>query len=308
MRPRVITVLAIVLIALGGFLTVPAAYGRLTDDLESGAAGTAGGSDATAKNGSSPTLTARPVNIQVDGFFSWALLDRNTGAIAGSPNISATSTVESMIKAWIVADFLRTSAEQGRAPTPAELTMGSKAIRDSDDTSGEKLYAAAGKDQSTVRMIQLCKLTDTRLYAKETGWWGLTQISARDAVRMGDCIKNGTAAGPKWTTWVLDEMTKVRGSAAPTDQHDSWGGGRWGIVDGLPDTILKQEPVAMKNGWTVINTEKQWHVNCLAVSDDWALSVLLRYDEQHGLKYGATVCADVASQLAKPAARVAPRA
>ena len=40
-------------------------------------------------------------------FFSWALLDRKTGKISGSPNMTATSSTESMIKAWIVSDYLR---------------------------------------------------------------------------------------------------------------------------------------------------------------------------------------------------------
>ena len=101
---------------------------------------------------------------------------------------------------------------------------------------------------------------------------------------MGECIKNGTAAGPKWTPWVLDEMTKVQGTTAAKDQQETTGGGRWGIIDGLPKEITDQGPVAIKNGWTMIYADGMWHVNCLAVTDDWVLAVLLRYPAEAGAR------------------------
>ncbi|MEV1288267.1 hypothetical protein [Micromonospora sp. NPDC049679] len=305
MRPRAMMSIAIAMIALGALLLVPAGYRKVTGDnavgLFGGSGGT-GGSGNGAKWNAWRTLTPRTVDLPADGFSSWALLNRATGEISGSPNLAATSTAESMIKVWIVADHLRRTTEQGTQPTPDDLTLASRAIRDSDDLAAQELYAASGKDAGVTRMIRMCGLTDTRLFTVETGWWALTQISARDAVRMGECVKNGTAAGPRWTTWVLNEMTEVRGTVAPADQHETSGGGRWGIVDGLPDELVEQGPIGMKNGWTVAKSEQQWHVNCLAVADDWALAVLLRYDERKGLGYGATTCADVAAQLAAPKA------
>jgi hypothetical protein len=95
-------------------------------------------------------------------------------------------------------------------------------------------------------------------------------------------------------------MTNVWGSTATKDQQRKQGGGRWGIIDGLPAEIRAQGPVSIKNGWTLINADGQWHLNCLAITDKWVLAVLMRYPGKHGLDYGAQVCARTASQLVTP--------
>jgi hypothetical protein len=241
-----------------------------------------------------PTLAAQPVSVNVTGFFSWALLDRATGEIAGSENISATNSTESMIKAWLVSDYLRRLG--AKKPPPARLKQAAAAIIDSDDSAAQSLYLAGGGDAVVERMIKVCELTDTKIYP---GWWSRTQISARDAVRMGSCIANGTAAGPTWTKWVLDRMTEVRGGTARADQRGTSGGGRWGIIDGLPPEIVRQG-VSIKNGWTLVGADRNWHVNCLAIAEDWVLAVLLRYPGSNGLQHGANICKSVAQQLVVP--------
>ncbi|MEV4626575.1 hypothetical protein AB0J90_09850 [Micromonospora sp. NPDC049523] len=300
MRPRVIMVLALVAIVAGGVLLVPAAYARF-DDTSTTATESATGSVAAAKLAAPPppTLAAAPVSVQIDkGFFSWALLDRGTGKISGAPNLTATNTTESMIKVWLVSDYLR---RLGDKPAPAaRLKQASSAIINSDDSAAEALFQAGGGKPVIDRLIDMCGLTETQPVIPpgyKTVWWSYTKISAEDAVRMGECIKNGTAAGPKWTTWVLEEMTKVQGSTAAKDQQLTRGGGRWGIIDGLPKEIVDQGPIAIKNGWTMIFADGLWHVNCLAVADKWVLAVLLRYPQKQGLDYGADVCSSVATQL-----------
>lgn len=235
-----------------------------------------------------PRLAAGPVALDIDGFLSWALLDRASDTIGGSPNGTATTQTESMIKVWLVADYLRRTVEAGRKPTSQWLRTASRAIRDSDDAAAEQLYAHGGRNSVVRRMIKTCRLTDTKVY---TGWWSRTLISAHDAVRLGDCIADGRAAGPAYTRWLLDEMTRVRGSTAAEDQPE---GGRWGIIDGLPEQ-LRDPPVSIKNGWTQVGGN--WNVNCLAVTDEWVLAVLLRYPVPKGLDHGADTCAGVARQL-----------
>lgn len=235
------------------------------------------------------TLAAGPVSVKADGFLAWALLDRVGGGIAGSSNLAATNTTESVIKIWLVADFLRRSAESRRKPPAIRLQQASRAIRDSDDNATESLYRAGGGDAVVDRMISRCRLTETR---RSPGSWSKTTFSARDAARLGDCVADGTAAGPQWTKWVLDEMTKVRGTTAAADQPN---GGRWGIIDGLPEE-LRKPGVRLKNGWT-LRADGQWHVNCLAVADQWSLAVLTRYPGGKGLTHGAKICADVTRQL-----------
>lgn len=311
MRPRLVMVFAIVAIVLGGVLMVPAAYARFSGGGSAKATGTSPAASPkaaptippTVVEPPRPTLAPGPVAANVDGYFSWAFLDRSTGKISGSKNLTATNSTESMIKIWIVSDFLRRTAQAGHEPTKTQLSLASTAIRDSNDNSAEALFNAGGRAPVISRMIKTCVLTDTRAVVppgSRTVWWSYTRISARDAVRLGECVKDGRAAGKKWTGWVLSEMTKVRGTAAAKDQHATTGGGRWGIIDGLPPEIIKASPVSIKNGWTPINADGLWHINCLAITDDWVLAVETRYPISQGLGYGAKVCASVATQLVTP--------
>jgi hypothetical protein len=311
MRSRIVILAAAVAIIVGGVLMVPAAMARLRTDGSSDATSwVSRSSSAAASPSPSPspkpsprpaTLEAQPVSVKVDGFFSWALMDRKTGAIAGAENITATNSSESMIKAWIVSDFLRTMAAGGVTPSSKQLEVATRAIVNSDDDAAQQLYQKGGSDAVVQRLIRTCRLTDTKIYS---GWWSRTQISARDAVRMGNCIADGRAAGPKWTKFVLATMMKVRGTTAAADQHAKTGGGRWGIIDGLPKEIIKQG-VSIKNGWTPIK-DGNWHVNCLAIGRGWVLAVLMRYPIGKGLKYGASVCASVTRQLVVPATATTP--
>jgi hypothetical protein len=215
------------------------------------------------------TAPGGPVLANLPGeWVSWALLDRSTGELrtGGDPG---TNSTESMVKAWIAADYLRGLG--GRSPSASEVGLLSRMIRDSDDNAAEILYQRRGSDAVIRRMVATCGLTDTRI---ESGWWSLTQISARDAARVGDCVADDGTAG-RWTRWLLDEMRQVRGE------------GRFGIVE--------VQPVPIKNGWTAWGGS--WHVNCLGVADGWTLAVLTRYPSGMGLAHGAARCREVASSL-----------
>lgn len=290
--------MALSAVVLAGALVMPPALARLRANDRPGpspamsvpAAPPAGARSSSPKpTPPGGTLTPRPIHLDVNGFWSWALLDGKTGRISGSANSAATSPAESMINVWIVADYLRGLAERQRTPTATRLAQASAAIRDSDDAAAQTLHLAAGGDAQIQRMISICQLADTRI----DGDWARTRISARDAVRLGTCIADGRAAGPTWTQWVRTEMTKVRGGAGEQDQPY---GGRWGITDGLPKDLAKG--VGIKNGWGRSTADRLWHVNCLAVADEWVLAVLLRYPVREGLTWGAQACASAAAQLA----------
>lgn len=224
-------------------------------------------------------------------FLGWAMLDRATGSMVGS-NLDETSSTESMIKSWLVADFLRRQAAAGQAPDADDLVQAREAIRWSDDDAAQVFYEASGEDDSVNRMIRMCELEDSIVYP---GWWSRTQMSPRDAVQLGECLADGTAAGPVWTDWLLDQMRQVEGSTAPDDQEKTRGGGRWGIIDAVP--VTQSDSVAIKNGWTSIKSDGNWHVSCLAITDDWIMSVMMRYPSENGLDYGADTCQEVARQL-----------
>ncbi|GAA1826103.1 hypothetical protein GCM10009835_53460 [Planosporangium flavigriseum] len=214
------------------------------------------------------------VNRGPGDWISWALLDRRTGTFVTGGDAGTNST-ESMVKAWIAADYL--NGLGGKTPSPAETDLLRTMIRDSNDQAAETLYLRRGNDAVINRMISTCGLTDTRVYH---GWWSLTQISARDAARLGDCIADGRATNARWTAWLLSEMRQIRGE------------GRFGIAEVRPDT-------AVKNGWTKWS-DGTWHVNCLGVTDRWTLSVLTRYPASYGLAHGAEICRAVTRQVAPP--------
>jgi hypothetical protein len=227
-------------------------------------------------DGPPPLLRAGPVSVTVQGWYAWALLDRTTGEISGSANMTSTNTTASMIKAWIAADYLRLDPN----PSQARLDQISDMIRNSDNDAAEDLFLSLGKQASIDRLIDRCGLHETSSYQ---GFWSNTNVSARDAVLMGQCIADGRAAGAKWTDWLLNEMRHT------VDL------GRAGITQALPDAVA--DTVAVKNGWVTRDSVKEWHVNCLAIGDTWILAVENRYPESLGVSYGFETCRSVAEQL-----------
>ena len=83
------------------------------------------------------------------------------------------------------------------------------------------------------------------------------------------------------------------------------GSGRGGVQaavvrgDALPPEEAAQ--VAIKNGWVVRSHLGEYHVNCLAIGEDWSMAVLTRYPSWRGYEYGAQYCQSLASRhLASP--------
>jgi hypothetical protein len=299
-RPRVVLLFFLVAALGAALLTVPGARASLRAlgaHRRTAATGAAtqeyGLKIAELAAPPAPTLHAAPVTIGTPtAFAGWALLDRRTGAISGSANFrTGRNTTESMIKAWIVSDHLRTHPN-ATSVTLQELRL---AIIDSNDKVAQKYYRLDGGNAVIQRLISICGLKHTTI---TSGWWSMTQMPPEDAVRYGACVAGGTAAGPKWTGWVLDTMRKVRGGVSDQPVNQTTGGGRWGIIDGLPGALARQ--VSIKNGWTFIYADNLWHVNCLAILPGAVLSVMMRYAapvSPTGLKVGAGICASVARQL-----------
>jgi hypothetical protein len=219
------------------------------------------------------------VGIKTDGWVSWAMQDLRTGKIYGSRNMGSTSTTASLVKAWIGADFLRRSAEAGRTPNATRMRQVTIMIRDSDNEAASALWAVLGQQASTKRMIRICGMTDSRADSN----WSLTRLSPRDITRLGACILDGRAAGPKWTSFLVKEMRLVRGV------------GNFGIRKAFPAEVAKT--IAIKNGWVTRDAVGQWHVNCMAIGDGWTMGVMTRYPTNRDYTYGGSICQNVARQL-----------
>ncbi|GFJ90976.1 serine hydrolase [Phytohabitans rumicis] len=236
-----------------------------------------------------PSLTVSlrrgPVYVDSTGFLSWALLDRRTGRISGSANLTAPSDTMSMVKSWIAADYLRMSAEEGVTPDEARMRQLTIMIRDSDNAAAQAIFKLVGRRASIERLIAICRLTDSSPYRNR---WSNTTVSARDTVRLGACLADGRAAGPRWTRWLLNEMRQVRGA------------GDFGVRAALPVPIA--ETVAIKNGWLLRDEDKLWHVSCLAIGAGWVLAVLARYPGPLGFGYGTELCRKVGAQVVRVAA------
>ncbi len=217
-------------------------------------------------------------------FISWAILDHTTGVVIGSETLTETSTTASMIKVWLVADYLRLATEAGRTPSPERLRQFSLIIRDSHNGYTQTLFQELGGGTASIdRLIAICGLTDS---SPASGSWSNTHLSARDTARMGACLADGRAAGPAWTDWLLSEMRQVRGL------------GDFGIRHALPDD--QRATIAIKNGW-VIRPDGSWHVSCLAVGDTWSMGILTRYPadlgyDQLGHQRGAEICQTLAAR------------
>jgi hypothetical protein len=179
-----------------------------------------------------------------------------------------------MIKAWLASDYLR------RTPNPSQSNLRtlSTMVRNSDNTAASYFWSLNGRSATITRLVQICGLTDSKANID----WANTLLSARDASRMGACIGDGRAAGPKWTGWVLNEMRNVSSSQ------------EFGIVPALP--AAEQTQAAVKNGW-IARSDGKWHVNCMAIGTDWVLSVLTVYPLAMGMAYGASICSSVTHQL-----------
>ena len=238
-----------------------------------------------------PTATVQPlpfqaaeVDLDLKGWYSWSVLDRRSGEITGSPNMDETSTTASMIKAWVVADQLRRTDRAGERPSDSELHDLSLIIRESNNELTHELWDALGGTDSIDRLIRTCELTDSS--ASDDTFWSRTRLSARDTARLGDCIADGTAAGPTWTKWLLAEMRQVHGL------------GDFGIRDAFPAD--QRAGIAIKNGWVERIEragENEIHVNCLAVAPEWSMGVMLRYPKDLGYEYGMAGCEKITRAL-----------
>jgi hypothetical protein len=216
------------------------------------------------------------VKVDTKAWYSWALLDRTSGAILGSRNMHEPNRACSMIKAWIAADYLA----QVKTPSKARQADIEKMIRDSDSIAADSLMDELGRLKSFTRMREVCQTADFT----PMNSWSMATISAHDTCRLADTIADARVADPQWTQWLLGLMRTVRE-------------GQWGVRIAFPVPV--RSTIAIKNGWDDTDQVDTFYANCLAVHDKWAMATLTRYPTQlrNAEDLGAGVAESIARQL-----------
>jgi hypothetical protein len=216
------------------------------------------------------------VKVETKAWYSWALLDRTTGAILGPANMNAPNRACSMIKTWIAADYL----SQVKNPSKARQADIETMIRDSDSEAASDIMDELGRLKSFTRLKAACATTDFT----PINSWDMATISARDTCRMADTIADAKVCSPEWTQWLLGLMRTVRR-------------GTWGVRPAFP--AADQAEIAIKNGWDFTGSVATYYANSLAVHDKWAMAVLTRYPTKVSAneELGAGVAEAVARQL-----------
>lgn len=264
---------------LGGNLIAAVVVALVFSSIQ---AHTLASSTQAARPGSIPTFTDPPFEsiynirpaVDTSHWVSWSLLDRRTGVQVGSDNWAQPSYLMSMIKPWIAADYFNSHPN----PSPAVLDQLSSMILDSND---QVAYEYFGGQPSWDRLVVACGLTEL---APKDWSWSLTEMSARDAVRYGECIYSGKATTLPWTLWIVDKMRHVRGEGD----------------FGPRELFMIRGQVATKNGW--YSWDGKWYVNCLAITDHWVISILQQFPYNGGalavgIAQADPVCKSIASQV-----------
>ncbi|MFE2429105.1 serine hydrolase [Streptomyces sp. NPDC059373] len=207
---------------------------------------------------------------------SVALYDRTTGTTctyrAGSTYDSA-----SVVKATLLGALLRQAQEAGRVLTTREKKLATAMITKSDNDATTTLWKQV-KVKGVQHFLDLAKMTHTT--PGSNGYWGLTQITAADELKLLKLLTSSNSVLTKGSrTYELGLMNKVVSSQ------------RWGVPAGAPSSAT----VHVKNGWLSRATHK-WRVHSIGAftgnGHDYGIVVLSHDDKS--MDYGIATIERVA--------------
>ncbi len=150
----------------------------------------------------------------------------------------------SVVKATILAALLRWHQETGRPLSSTEQSLATLMITQSDNDAASALWDELGHARIQ-HFMDLARMTETEL--GPGGYWGLTEITARDELTLlrlltaGNTVLTGYSRG-----YELGLMARVIGSQ------------RWGVPAGAPSGVT----VHVKNGW-LPEEIGGWHINSI---------------------------------------------
>ncbi|MEU5880861.1 serine hydrolase [Spirillospora sp. NPDC047279] len=157
--------------------------------------------------------------------------------------------------------MLRRAVEQRRWLTSTERTLAGRMMTRSDNAAASALWGAVGRTRMQ-RFLRLAGMTQTRLGPGR--YWGLTQITARDQIKLLTVLTSRTKVlTDRARRYELSLMNKVIPSQ------------RWGTPAGRPGGVRWH----VKNGW-LPRHGRYWRVHSIGAfsgrGQDYMIVVLTR--------------------------------
>ncbi|MEY9968176.1 hypothetical protein ABIA33_006256 [Streptacidiphilus sp. MAP12-16] len=208
---------------------------------------------------------------------AFAVADAKTGvSCAYNPSLHVDSA--SVVKATIMGAVLRRGEDEHRYLTDWEVTNLQQMITASDNTAATNLWQSLGMPRLQA-FLRLAGMNDTQLGTG--GYWGLTQITAADELKMLNVFTSNpsvlTSAGKAYALKLMGQVE--------ADQ-------RWGTPFGAPATVS----VHVKNGWLQRATHG-WRVHSLGIftgtGKDYRMAILT--EDNATESYGIDTIQSIAS-------------
>ncbi|QMU73769.1 serine hydrolase [Streptacidiphilus sp. P02-A3a] len=183
----------------------------------------------------------------------------------------------SVVKATVMAAVLRRAQEQRRELTAWEASQLRAMITYSDNDAATALWGDLGRARFAA-FLELAGMTDT--VPGYADYWGLTQITATDEMRLLDVLTDRQdVLSAHWRAYALGLMAEVVAEQ------------RWGAPYGAPAGVTAHN----KNGWLPRAT-RGWRVHSLGIftgaGRDYRMAVLT--DDNPTMDYGVDTIQRVA--------------
>ncbi|WP_084337209.1 serine hydrolase [Actinomadura oligospora] len=183
----------------------------------------------------------------------------------------------STVKATVLGALLRKVLDERRKMTSSELSLAKSMITKSDNAATTKLWNHVGRTRMQ-RFLGQAGMTHTRLGSG--GYWGLTQITARDEIVL---LRKFTEPNKLLTDKARNYGLGLMHQVVPSQ--------RWGTPAGTPSGITWH----VKNGW-LPRHNKYWRVHSLGAftgsGQSYTIVVLTR--DTPSMAYGVSTIERVA--------------
>ena len=205
----------------------------------------------SSRGGRHPVLArrlARRITAALRGRMSvvgLALADQRTG-ISCALHRRRHFYSASVVKVTILAALLRKLQAGHRRLSPAQAALAAQMITESSNTAASLLWAQDGR-RALRRFLYLARMRHTVL--GPGGYWGLTQITAQDELRL---LKVLTSASTVLSKPARVYIRRLMARVIP--------GQRWGTPAGVRPGVV----VHVKNGWLPLPSYG-WRINSLGI-------------------------------------------